>query len=162
MYLGHHDLGAAARFDQLSHNYTCFHYVFELTMSTISAFERSLDYYPHSRRGVRGYFIWVCMSVRTYNSKTFALLDLIFYIRSIIPVARPSSKMIRIGNFTIGRYHEICHPSYAKTSNACYGENMHYEPHVCHSERGSDISDGLVIMWNPCQCVWFAMMPTLT
>ena len=39
----------------------------------------------------------VCTSDRTRNSKTIALIYLIFYARSIIPVARSSSKMIWIG-----------------------------------------------------------------
>ena len=39
----------------------------------------------------------VCMSVRTHNSKTFAPIDLMFYTRSIMPVAWVSSKMIQIG-----------------------------------------------------------------
>ena len=38
-----------------------------------------------------------CMSVQARNTKTIVPIDLIFYPRSIIPVVRSSSKIIRIG-----------------------------------------------------------------
>ena len=43
---------------------------------------------------------FVCLSVRTRNSKTIAPIDLIFYTRSIIPMARSSPKMTWIGILT--------------------------------------------------------------
>ena len=66
-------------------------------------------------------WVCVCVSVRTNNSKAIAPIYLIFCTRSIIPMARSSSKMIRIilvhiwtqefvkGLFTIENFDKICH-----------------------------------------------------
>ena len=39
---------------------------------------------------------YVCLSIRSRNSKTIAPIDLIFYTRRSIPVAQSSSKKIQI------------------------------------------------------------------
>ena len=65
--------------------------------------------------GILSFCLSVCMSDRMRNSKTVGSIDLILFTRSIMPMARSSSKIITQefmqGFFTIGRQDQICHQS---------------------------------------------------
>ena len=104
--------------------------------------------------------VFVCLSVVRVTQKTIAPIDLIFFhknLRSIIPVARSSFKMMRVGIqiwtqefnkwlFTIAsaRQDNICHQCMPQRQMCVVIKTCIMTSKVHHSEWGSTISDCLV------------------
>ena len=89
-----------------------------------------------------------------------------FYTRSIIPVARSTSKLIRIGTsrstlknlFTdsspLGDRNKRCHQSMPRCQTCIMMKTCVMTSHVRHRQRGSVISDCLVIDGNIRGVMW--------